>query len=114
MKKTKIIIFGARKTEKYCFKMDGNIIEIVKNYKYLGVVMEVFSVPENASMEKANKAMHLLYKRIYNLKLPLDLQLKLFDSTILPIITFGSDIWGFENLEMFERIKNQFLILNDY
>ena len=32
--KTKIIIFGARKTEKYCFKMDGNIIEIVKNYKY--------------------------------------------------------------------------------
>ena len=110
--KTKIIIFGARKTEKYCFKMDGNIIEIVKNYKYLGVVMSSngsFLSARKCIYEKANKAMHLLYKRIYNLNLPLDLQLKLFDSTILPIITFGSDIWGFENLEMFERIQNQFL-----
>ena len=59
--------------------------------------------------EKSFKAMHLLHKRIQNLNLPLDLQLKLFDSTILPIITYGCEIWGYENLEIFERIHTKFL-----
>lgn len=110
--KTKIVIFGARKTDVYCFTMEETIIEIVKSYKYLGVLMSSngsFLNARKAIHERANKAMHLLYKRIYNLNLPLDLQLKLFDSTILPIITYGCDIWGYENLELFERIHNQFL-----
>lgn len=87
--------------------MDNNIIETVKSYKYLGVLMSSngsFLNARKCIYEKANKAMHLLHKRIQNLSLPLDLQLKLFDSTILPIITYGSEIWGYENLEMFERI----------
>ena len=110
--KTKIVIFGARRTDKYCFKMEGTSIEIVKSYKYLGVLMSSngsFLNARKSIHERANKAMHLLYKRIYNLNLPLDLQLKLIDSTILPIITYGSDVWGYENLEIFERIHNQFL-----
>ena len=53
--------------------------------------------------------MHLLYKRIYDLNLSLDLQLILFDNTILPTITYGSDVWGYENLKIFECIHNQFL-----
>ena len=53
--------------------------------------------------------MHLLYKRINNLNLPLDLQLKLFDNTILPIITYSCEIWGYENVQMFERIHTSFL-----
>ena len=53
----------------------------------------------------------LLHKRIQNLNLPLDLQLKLFDSacTILPIIIYGCEILGYENLETFERIHTKFL-----
>lgn len=47
--------------------------------------------------------------RINNLDLPIDLQLKLFDSTILPIMTYGREIWGYENLQMCERIHNSFL-----
>ena len=110
--KTKIVIFGARKTDLYCFTMEETIIEIVKSYKYLGVLMSSngsFVNARKAIHERANKAMHLLYKRIFNLNLPLDLQLKLFDSTILPIITYGCEIWGYESLELFERIHNQFL-----
>lgn len=110
--KTKIVIFGARKIDKYCFKMEGNVIEIVKSYKYLGVLLSnngSFLNARKSIYEKANKAMHLLYKRIYNLNLPLDLQLKLFDSTIIPIITYGCEIWGHECLEMFERVHNKFL-----
>ena len=110
--KTKIVIFGSRKIDKHVFKMDNNIIEIVKSYKYLGVIMTSngsFLNARKCIYEKASKAMHLLHKRIQNLNLPLDLQLKLFDSTILPIITYGCEIWGYENLEMFERIHTKFL-----
>ena len=53
--------------------------------------------------------MHLLYKRIFNLNLPIDLQLKLFDQTILPILTYSCEIWGFENIDMIERIHSDFL-----
>ena len=43
--KIKIVIFGARRTDKYCFTMGDTNIEIVKSYKYLGVLISsiVFS-----------------------------------------------------------------------
>ena len=110
--KTKVLISGARKIGTTKFMMDGNEIESVTNYKYLGVVMSNNRRFLNASKnvyEKANKAMHLLYKRINNLNLPLDLQLKLFDSIILPIMTYGCEIWSYEDTKMFERIHNSFL-----
>jgi len=58
--------------------------------------------------------MGCLYKKIRNLCLPIDCQLKLFDSTILPIITYGCEVWGFGDLSMREQVQTDFLkhILN--
>ena len=53
--------------------------------------------------------MFLLYFRINNLNLPIDLQLKLFDHTVLPILTYGCEIWSFENTEILERVHTEFL-----
>lgn len=53
--------------------------------------------------------MYLLYSRINNLELPIDLQLKLFDHTILPILTYACEIWGFENIDILEKIHTDFL-----
>lgn len=50
----------------------------------------------------------LLYK-IRNADLPIDLSLKLFDHTILPILTYWSEIFGFENLDILETVHNDFL-----
>ncbi len=49
--------------------------------------------------------MHFLYTKIYNLDLPIDLQLKLFD----PILTYGCEVWGFEPLSIIEKVQNNFL-----
>ena len=38
-------------------------------------------------------------------------QLKLFDSMVLPVLLYGSEIWGFENLSLMEKICNKFLKL---
>jgi hypothetical protein len=39
--------------------------------------------------------MFSLYKKIRNLDLPIDFQLKLIDNTIVPILTYGCEVWGY-------------------
>ena len=53
--------------------------------------------------------MQLLRKRIVNLHLPVDCQLKLFDQTIVPILLYGSETFGFENLQPLEKTHLDFL-----
>ena len=60
-------------------------------------------------MEQARKAMHLLYKRIRNFNLPIDLQLQIFDHTILSILLYGSEVWGFEEIQIIEKLHCEFL-----
>ena len=52
--------------------------------------------------------MHLLFCRKNNLQLPVDLQLQLFDHTIVPILTYACEIWGFECLDFIENIHTDF------
>ena len=61
------------------------------------------------NIEHARKALHLLYKRIRNLNIPLDLQLHLFDNTVLPIILYGCEVWGFQSTKIIDTLYNQFL-----
>ena len=50
--------------------------------------------------------MHLLYTRANNADMSIDLTLKLFDHTVLPILTYGSEIFGFENIDILEKIHS--------
>ena len=58
---------------------------------------------------QAKRALHLLYKRIYNLHLPFDLFLKLVDHTIVLVLTYASEIWGYEDLSIIEHGHRDFL-----
>ena len=60
-------------------------------------------------VQQAKKAMILLFTRINNLDIPVDLQLKLFDHTVVPILTYACEIWGYGNLDMIEKVQNDFL-----
>ena len=110
--KTKILVFGAQKTDSYSFTLGDQLIENTDKYKYLGIYFSQSRSFLNARkhiVEQAKKAMHLLYSRIYNLNLPIDLQLKLFDHTVLPILTYACEIFSFENVEMIEKVHTSFL-----
>ena len=48
--------------------------------------------------------MHVLFKRIRNLNIPIYSQLYLFDHVILPIALYGCEVWGFENSQIIENI----------
>ena len=53
-------------------------------------------------------------KTIRNLESPIDCQLKLFDGMILPILTYGCEVWGFGDLSVIEKVHTDFMkrILN--
>lgn len=110
--KTKIIIFGARQLSRFNFKLGDQPIEITDKYHYLGVTLSSsgsFLKARKHAAEQASKAMHLLFTRVNNADIPIDLVIKLFDHTVLPVLTYGSEIYGFENLDMLEKVHNDFL-----
>ena len=110
--KTKIMIFGLRNCNNLEFKLGGNVITICNEFKYLGDVFSKnrsFFKDIKHNVEQAKKAMHFLYKRIRNLHIPIDLQIQLFDQTILPILLYDCEIWGFQNVKMIENVYNQYL-----
>ena len=76
-------------------KLIGNAeIEIIDSYKYLGVFFS-----KSGSFNKAKPHIIHHFIRIQNLGLSLDLQLKLFDHTVLPILTYGYEVWDYENTD---------------
>lgn len=110
--KTKIMIFGIRNVDQFEFRLGDFVISKCDEFKYLGVIFSKgrsFYKAMRHNVDQAKKALHLLYKRIRNLHLPIDLQLHLFDHTILPILLYGCEIWGYQNTKIIETVHNQFL-----
>ena len=98
--KTKIKIFGIRQDQRFNFNPGGHKIDICPDFNYLGVIFSRnrhFHQTKKHNVEQTLKAMHVLFKRIRNLDIPIDLQLYLFDHVILPIALYGCEILGFED-----------------
>ena len=43
-----------------------------------------------------------------NLDLPIDIQTKLFESIVCPILLYGSEVWGFQKIDMLEILYINF------
>ena len=57
-------------------------------------------------VNQAQKALCSLYKNISNQAIPTDLQLKLFDAMVEPILLYRCEIRGFENLKVLTSTFN--------
>ena len=112
VQKTKIVIFSkGRANRNFSFIFQNESIEIVKEYKYLGVFMGQSGSYVSAKKhiaEQANKATFALMKKIRNLDLPIDIQIDLFNKTIKPILLYGCELWGTGNIDMLERVQLKF------
>ena len=89
---TKVV---ARNILRHSFTIHKDNIEVVKQYCYLGIFFSFsgsFKDACNTLYDKALKAFYML-KQVqphHNIKLAL----KLFDTLVLPIISYGGAIWG--------------------
>ena len=52
--------------------------------------------------------MYAILKKCRQNKLSVECQLGLFDRSVLPILNYGSEVWGFENVYLLERFHLRF------
>lgn len=70
----------------------------MKEFKYLGIVFSrsrSFRKAKTHLCEQAQKAMYGVIRKIRQFNLPLDL----FDKVVMPVLLYGCEVWGFENIE---------------
>ena len=112
--KTKIIVFrkagGLKKSEKWFW--NGQKIEIVSKYNYLGVMFSssgVWFQAQKFISEQSRKALYSLESNLYKLDgLQPEIAFRVFDCKILPILLYGSAIWGTHNCLDVEKIHHRF------
>ena len=113
--KTKIVIFARGKVKKYpIFKFGDKQVEVTEDYVYLGVTFN-YNGSFRKAMEKqimqARKAMYSLLQKARILKLPFDIVFELYEQCVIPVLLYGSEIWGFENLNSLETFHRKFFKL---
>lgn len=99
LKKTKIMIFqkSGRKSKNINFQYQNKSIEIVQEYTYLGIKLTSngnFTLAQKSLCAKAMRAIFKIRKYVDLSKLPQKIVFKIFDATIVPILTYGGEIWG--------------------
>ena len=96
IEKTKVLIFSNGKLSKQdIYFFQGKKLEIVKEYKYLGIFFSnggSFDKTKKYLREQAIKAMFSLLRKVRHLNLPISMQIDLFNKTIKPILLYGSEI----------------------
>ena len=104
--KTKIVIFSRGKVRnRPTFYFGNDTIDVCDDYTYLGVTFNYngnFKNAINKQVCQARQAMHALLSKAAKLYLPIDDICDLVDKIVLPILLYGSEIWGFENVTQVE------------
>ena len=104
--KTKIVIFSRGRIPKNIFLYREAPIEIVNEFKYLGVIMSrsgFFKSAKTHLTKQASKAMYGVLRKIRYFNLPVDCQIDLFDKVISPILLYGCEVWGLRKHRYFRK-----------
>ena len=96
--KTKVIVFNKRDLDKFKFTIENELLEIVKSYKYLGIIVSQSGSMTHAISNLSMKALKCIFALKKDLSchsfVPLKIYLKCFDSLIRPILLYNSEVWG--------------------
>ena len=113
MSKSKIIHF--RKKGKECdqttFKIGDKTVDYVQDNKYLGVFFDEhldFSKHEKIMAESGSRALGALIAKYKNLQnMGFDTYKKCYDTSIYPILEYGSEVWGYHKGDSIENVHNK-------
>ena len=112
VEKTKVLVFSKGPKPKNIFYYNNNVVESVNDFKYLGIVFSrsgSFCKAKKYLAEQAQKAMYGVIRKIRQFNLPIEQQFDLFDKVVKPVLLYGCEIWGYENLDIIERVHLKFL-----
>ena len=110
--KTKVCVFRKKREPiSDLITINGESIDNVENFIYLGVN---FTSDGNLTSavkqlnDQALKAYHSLLGVFDRVALDIQTKLSLFDSLIVPIILYGSEVWGIYNYKIVDKIHLRF------
>jgi hypothetical protein len=111
--KTKVVIFSRSRlnTNDMNFKYNGESLNSATNFQYLGIIFSCkgsFNDAKAHLVQQARKAMFIVFRKARKLNLPIDMQLELFDTMVVPILLYGAEVWGFENCNIIGNFHMQF------
>ena len=113
IEKTKIIRFAKRRPRNPpIFWLNNERVEVVDNYTYLGTIFAFngkFKEAINKQMLQAQRALFVIKTKKETYNLPVDIVFDLFDKMIIPILLYGCEIWGYENVDCLEIFYRKFL-----
>ena len=113
MNKTKILVFGDRLGRRRHIAVRNNNFEVVDSFKFLGIMFFLkkpkFCKGQISHSRTSQKSLYSLFVKIRNLDLPLDCQIKLFDNTVVPILLYACEVWGYGDLNCIEQIHTDCL-----
>ena len=102
---------GGRQTSKH-FYYNGKRVDIENKFNYLGIVFTPGGSFSEAQTTLSGQALKGFFKMIKYLHKFIDLsvshRLNLFDRLIMPILNYGSEVWGFSSGMSIERVHMQF------
>ena len=118
--KTKVIIFSRGKVRRFkTFNFGDKKIDVVEDYVYLGTTFNFNGTFHKAKAKQAlqaKKATYSLIRRTKQLNLDFEVSIELFERLIIPILLYGSEIWGYECPKQiqttFNKIMRKFLRLH--
>ena len=108
--KTKIVIFKKSGVlpRNLTFNFQGQNIEIVNSFKYLGIVFTQggsFNEAQCTLADQAQKAVFRLNSYLVKFcTVSIPHKLELFDKLVLPILNYGCEVWGFHTANNIERV----------
>ena len=111
--KTKVIPFTTRRSLRSPIHilLNGEEIEVVKEYKYLGLLLSAngsLKPAINTLAAQANKALFALMKSAARLKYPSpSLLAHLFDSLVSPIMEYACEVWATTKADEIEVIHRR-------
>ena len=111
--KTKVVIFRPSwQIENVSFYFNGNLVEIVNNFSYLGMLFNYngkFNVTQKHIAAQGKKALFCLMKEVQKHNFNVPTLLSLFDTYVSPVLNYCSEIWGYMKAQEIEKIHTMFL-----
>lgn len=111
--KSNIVHFRNSTTRKTLAKFScaGNSVSVVDHYIYLGVLLHEhldYSFTAKRVAASANRALGLLIAKFKSTGgLPFKTFTKLYENTVVPIITYSSAVWGYKQFPCIDAVQNK-------
>jgi len=91
----------------FVWKINDEIVEVVDKFKYLGVTFSYNGSMKHAVdvlNQQALRAFNHLLSLFYRVKMDVKTKLTMFDTLVVPILLYCSDVWGVYNHKDIDKL----------